>query len=66
MFMAEDPNSIVFKLEKLVGMEKITRYLEVRICLFNHFRLRQKLEYNFQLGDDILAEIFSERSSHRV
>ena len=47
-FMAGDLNSIVFKSENSVEMEKITWYFAVRICLFDHFRRGQKLEYNFQ------------------
>ena len=40
-----------FRVIKFSGMEKRTRYFAAaRICLFNHFRRGQKLEYNFQLG----------------
>ena len=65
-FMAGDLNSIVFKSENSVGSEKITRYFAVRICLFNYFRRGRKLEHNFPLGDDILANFSSGRGSHRV
>ena len=65
-FMAGDLNSIVFKSENSVGMEKRTLYFTVRICLFNHFRRGQKLEYNFPLGT-IFWPIFSVgMGSHRV
>ena len=65
-FMAEDLNSIVLKSENSVGMEKITLYFAVRICLFNHFRRGQKLEYNFPQGT-IFWPIFPVgMGSHRV
>ena len=47
--MAGDLNSIVFKSENSVAMEK-DDILSVRICLLDHFPQRQKLEYNFPLG----------------
>ena len=56
--MAGDLNSIVFKSENSVGMEKITLYFVVGICLFNHFQRGQILEYNFPLGT-IFWPIFS-------
>ena len=65
-FMAGDLNSIVFKSENSVGMEKITLYFVVGICLFNHFQRGQILEYNFPLGT-IFWPIFPVgRGSHRV
>ena len=38
-FMAGDLNSIVFKSENSVGMEKITLYFVVGTRLFNHFQI---------------------------
>ena len=49
-FMAGDLNSIVFKSENSVGMEKISLYFVVGIRLFNHFQRGQILEYNFPLA----------------
>ena len=46
-FMAGSLNSIVFKSENSAGMEKITRYIAVRICLFNNSRRGVQ---NFPLG----------------
>ena len=65
--MAGDLNSIVFKSENSVGMEKITLSFVVGIHLFkNHFQPLQILEYNFPLGT-IFWPIFPvERGVHRV
>ena len=49
-FLAGDLNSIVFKSENSVGMEKITRYFALRIYLFHYFPRGQDLEYIFPLG----------------
>ena len=65
-FMAGDLNSIVFKSENSVGIEKITLYFVVGIRLFNHFQRGQILEYNFPLGT-IFWPIFPVGwGSHRV
>ena len=65
-FMAGDLNSIVFKPEHSMGIEKITLYFVVGIRLINHFQREQILEYNFPLGT-IFWPIFPVgRGSHRV
>ena len=66
MFMARDLNSIVFKLEHSVGMEIITLYFVVGICLFNDFQRGQILEYNFPLGTIFWPKFPVGRGSHRV
>ena len=49
-FMAKDLNSIVFKSENSVGMEKITSIFCSEDLFIYHFRWGQTLEYNFPLG----------------
>ena len=58
LFMAGDLNSIVFKSENWVGMEKITLDFVVGIHLFNHFQRGQILEYNFPLGMIYFGQFF--------
>ena len=65
-FMAGDLNSIVFKPEHSMGIEKITLYFVVGIYLFNNFQRGQILEYNFPLGTIFWPNFPVGRGSHRV
>ena len=65
-FMAWDLNSIVFKSENLVGMEKITLYFVVGVFVFfNHFQWGNN-GVQFSTGADILATFSSGWGSLRV
>ena len=65
LFMAGDLNSIVFKSEKSVGIEKITLCFVVVIRLFNYFQRGRILEYNFPLGTISWPIFPAGRGSHR-